>query len=312
MKSTCRSFRQRALAIPSPMLAISIIFTCLALFGGAVMAQEKKADGKAMEKKWEDFNANNFSNSTKITNEWMPLKPGTRFVYDGTTVEDDGKVVPHRIVINVTDLTKMIGGVRSVVTWDLDYSDSELVEAEVAFFAQDNDGNIWRMGEYPEEYEEGKFVAASPWIHGFDEARAGIEMKGNPQLGTPSYAQGWGPAVGWTDRGKVDQMGQKTTVPAGSYEDVLVIAETSASEPDAEQLKYFARGVGNVRVGWKGEGEKTQEVLELTKIEQLDATALAEVRAEALKLEKSALKHSKMYVRTSPLEPASGAKEGSK
>ena len=306
-----------------------VVFTYFELSIGCAKAQDNKSDNKdgmmtdakvenktdgdntdgaTAEKKWEDFDANNFSNSTMIDNEWQPLKPGTRFVYEGTTVEDDGTVVPHRIVINVTDLTKVIGGVRSVVTWDLDYSDGELVEAEIAFFAQDKDGNIWRMGEYPEEYEEGKFVAASPWIHGFEEARAGIEMKGNPQLGTPSYAQGWGPAVGWTDRGKVDQMGQKTTVPAGSYEDVLVIAETSASEPGAEQLKYFSRGVGNIRVGWKGEGEKTKEVLELTKIEQLDAKALAAVRAEALKLEKSALKHSKMYAQTSPLEPMTKAK----
>ena len=160
------------------------------------------------------------------------------------------------------------------------------------------------MGEYPEEYDEGKFVAASPWIHGFEEARAGIEMKGKPELGTPSYAQGWGPAVGWTDRGQVDQMGAEVTVPSGKYTDVLVIAETSASEPDAQQLKYFARGVGNVKVGWKGEGEKTKEVLELTKVEALDAAALAEARAEALKLEKSALKNSKMYGQTSRLEHA--------
>jgi hypothetical protein len=106
-------------------------------------------------------------------------------------------------------------------------------------------------------------------------------------------------------------MGVEVSVPAGKYSDVLVIAETSASEPDAQQLKYFARGVGNVKVGWKGEGEKTKEVLELTKVEELDAKALAEARAEALKLEKSALKHSKMYGQTSPLEHgAHGGMEG--
>jgi len=44
----------------------------------------------------------------------MPLKPGTRFTYEGTTIEDDGAAVPHRVVINVTDLTKVIGGGRSL------------------------------------------------------------------------------------------------------------------------------------------------------------------------------------------------------
>ena len=36
-----------------------------------------------------------------------------------------------------------------------------------------------------------------------------------------------------TDRGLEEQMGQRTCVPLDCYEDVLVIVETSASEPDA-------------------------------------------------------------------------------
>jgi len=249
------------------------------------------------------FDAGRFARSHAIINEWLPLTPGTRFTFEGTTIEDDGTAVPHRVVITVTDLTKVIGGVRAAVTWDLDYSDGELVEAELAFFAQDTSGTVWRMGEYPEEYEEGKFVAARPWIHGFEDARAGIMMPARPQVGTPSYAQGWGPAVDWTDRGQVDQVGQKTCVRTKCYDDVLVIAETSASEPDAQQLKYYARGMGNVRVGWRGAGEKTKETLELVSVEQLDASALAAARAKALELERSAYQRSKtVYAHTPPAQ----------
>jgi len=133
-------------------------------------------------------------------------------------------------------------------------------------------------------------------------------MQARPQVGTPSYAQGWGPAVDWTDRGQVDQMGQKTCVPVACYDEVLVIAETSESEPDADQLKYYARGVGNVRVGWRGAGEKTKETLELVSVEQLDATALAAVRAKALALERSAYQRSAaVYAHTPPAELAPGA-----
>ena len=251
------------------------------------------------------FVATNFDQPTTIDNPWMPLQPGTRLVYDGITVEDDGTEVPHRIVINVTDLTKVINGVRTVITWDLDYSDGELVEAELAFFAQDNDGNVWRVGEYPEEYEEGRVIDSPAWIHGFEGARAGIMMQASPAMDTPSYAQGWGPAVDWTDRGQVDQMGQQTCVPADCYEDVLVIRETSASEPNAQQLKYYARGVGNVRVGWRGAGEPTKETLELTAIERLDEAGMAEIRAGALELERSAYARSKnVYANTPPAERA--------
>jgi hypothetical protein len=284
-----------------PGLAIALAVSV----GVAVLQAQTSA------KKWEDFDAKKFDRSSDITNKWMPLKPGTRFVYQGTTIEDDGTAVPHKIVVTVTDLTKVIGGVRSLVTWDEDYSDGELVEAELAFYAQDTEGNVWRMGEYPEEYEDGKFITAPTWIHGFEDARAGIMMKANPQPKTPSYAQGWGPKVDWTDRGQVDQIGQKTCVKAKCYENVLVIAETSASEPDAQQLKYYAPDVGNVRVGWRGAGEKTKETLELVQVVQLDPTALADARAKALKLEKHGYQVSKnVYARTPPVErlPVAGTK----
>ena len=128
-------------------------------------------------------------------------------------------------------------------------------------------------------------------------------MKAKPEVGTPSYSQGWGPAVGWTDRGQVDQMGQEVCVPVACYKDVLVVAETSATEKDAFQLKYYAPGVGNVKVGWRGEGEKTQEVLELIELTQLTPEELAEVRTKALELEKSAYENSKdVYAQTAPAE----------
>lgn len=249
------------------------------------------------------LDAGRFVRPSAIDNPWMPLTPGTRLVYEGTAVEDDGKKVPHRIVVTVTDLTKVIGGIRTAVTWDTDYNDGELVEAELAFYAQDSTGTVWYLGEYPEEYEDGKFVAARPWIHGFEGANAGIMMPAAPRLGTPSYAEGWGPAVEWTDRGQVDQMGQRTCVAAGCYDSVLVIAETSSGEPDAQQLKYYARGTGNVRVGWRGAGEKTQEVLELARVERLDAQGLAAARAEAKKLEQSGYQRSSsVYALTPPVE----------
>ena len=97
-------------------------------------------------------------------------------------------------------------------------------------------------------------------------------------------------------------MGVTVTTPTGTYNDVLVIAEISAAEPGANQLKYFAPGVGNVYVGWRGEGEKTQEVLELISIEQLGPAALAEVRNKALELEKSAYEINDAYKNTPPLE----------
>jgi hypothetical protein len=321
MKSAGSMFIRRTLAITSSFLATLAVFTYFELTIGCAKAQENKTEAKAEskmetkapEKMWEDFDANNFDHrSAIIDNVWFPLKPGTRLTWEGTTIDDEGKPIPHRVMFIVTDLTKVIAGVRTVVCWDQDYADDELVETELVFFAQDKGGTVWHLGQYPEEYEDGKFIAAPCWLHGFEEAKAGIMMKANPQLGTPSYSQGLAPSVDWTDRGQTYQMGLKVSVPAGSYEDVLVIDETAQSEPGAHQLKYYARGVGNIKVGWMGEGEKTKETLDLVKIEQLDAKALAEARATAMKLEKNAYKNSKnVYAHTPPAEQTAGS-NGSK
>jgi hypothetical protein len=224
-------------------------------------------------------------------------------VYAGTTREGRRRI-PHRIVFTVTDLTKVIDGVPTVVVWAEDYKAGKLEEAEIAFFAQDNDGNVWQMGEYPEEYENGKVVKAPAWIAGVEDARPGIYMKAKPEPGTPSYSQGWGPAVEWTDRGRVEQVGQKVCIRKDCYEDVLVIAEHSQAEgPAAEQLKYYARGVGKIQVGWRGRAETLQESLTLVKVSQLSLQALASARAKALALDKHAYTVSKtVYSQTQPAE----------
>jgi len=296
----------------TPRFLVVVLAGVLMAFGIAQL-RSMSVDAIAQQsltsvKESEVFDSRNFDRSTHIDNEWFPLKPGTRFVYEGFTIEE-GKRVPHRVVFSVTDLTKVIGGVRAVIAHEQDYSAEKLVEAEIVFFAQDNDGTVWQLGQYPEEYENGKLVGAPAWIHGIQDARAGIIMKAEPRPGTPSYSQGWGPAVNWMDRGMVYQVGQKTCVPLKCYEDVLVIDETTEQEPGAHQHKYHARGVGVVRVGWGGEGEKTKETLELVKVVQLGPQALAAVRAEALKLETRAYKISKnVYVHTPPAEHTPGAK----
>ena len=248
-----------------------------------------------------DFDANNFDNSTVIDNHWLPMPPGTRWVHEGTAVEN-GESIARRIEFTVTDLTKEIAGVRAVVAWIVDYNDNEVIEKEIAFYAQDNGGNVWYLGEHPEEYENGEFVKAPTWITGLEEARAGIKMWAEPKVGGTIVYQGWGPAVEWSDYGQVEQVGQEFCVPVDCYTDVLLNVETSLGEVDAYQLKYYAPGVGEIRVGWRGE-DATQEELELVEYQQLSPDALAEIRAAALALEEHAYEISKdVYAKTSPME----------
>jgi hypothetical protein len=81
-----------------------------------------------------------------------------------------------------------------------------------------------------------------------------------------------------------------------------VIRESAAGEKDAEQLKYYAPGTGNVRTAWLQTGAKVSETLELVRIAQVNPKTLAEVRTKALKLEDSAYRRSKdVYMQTDRL-----------
>jgi hypothetical protein len=252
-----------------------------------------------------DFDPGRFSDPVTIDNQWFPLKPGTQLTWEGSALDGKDKIA-RKVVFIVTSLTKTINGLRTVVGFDRDYNDGELVEPELVFFAQDDDRNVWTLGQYPEEYEDGKFVAAPAWLAGAEGAKAGLVMRAAPKPGTPDYSQGLGPKVEYADRAKVRKVGERTCVPAGCYNDVLVTEEWDAADPTARQLKYYASGIGNVRVGWDGTDEE-KEVLELTELAQLAPAALAAADAQALQLERRAYQRSKsLYGRTAPAERSAG------
>jgi hypothetical protein len=265
---------------------------------GSERTQAESLTGSA-----EDFERARFDDPTRIDNRWLRLRPGTQLVYEGSAIVDEEGRQTRRVVTTITDLTKVIDDVRTLVVWERDYTAGQLSEPELAFFAQDNAGNVWLLGEYPEEYEDGKFDKAPAWITGRKGARAGISMKAEPRLGTPSYAQGYAPPpVDFDDRARIYKMGQKTCVPVDCYENVLVTEEFEPGKPGAFQLKYYAPGVGNVRVSWRGEKEEERETLELVGLRHLSSEALAKVRSEAMAMDRRAYERSEVYRETPPAE----------
>lgn len=278
-----------------------------ALTGGGTASPEPTAEATvepdATEPLTEVFPRDRFSDPLTVDNAYFPLEPGMQWRWEGEVNVDEERV-GHHVVFTVTDLTKVIDGIPVVVAMDEDYIEDELVEAEIAFFAQADDGTVWHLGQYPEEYEDGEFVDAPAWIAGMEDALAGITMHADPVYGGRSYSEGWAPAVDWTDRARVLETGSETCVPLDCYEDVLVIDEFNADEPDAHQLKYYAPGVGGVRVGWAGALEADQEVLELVSFTVLDDDGLATVRTAALALEAHAYEVSPdLYGTTDPAKP---------
>jgi hypothetical protein len=250
------------------------------------------------------FDPANFGpDSAVVDNTYFPLVPGTQFVYEGSSIGDEGERIEHMVVFTVTGLTKEIAGVRAVVGWDRDFEEGDLVEKELIFFAQDLDGNVWHLGQYAELYDGEQFDGAAPWLVGYLEgAKAGIAMPAEHEEGDPKYSQGYAPPpFFWDDYGRVFKTGERTCVPAGCYEGVLVTEEFEPTKPGAFQLKFYAPDVGYIRVGWRGAKEREREVLVLTEIRHLDAALMNEVHAEAFAMED----RGNVYGMTAQLEPRS-------
>ena len=235
-----------------------------------------------------DFDVSHFSAaSIDVNNRFLPVPPGATFTLTGTANRGGGGNA-HQVVFTATELTKVINGVRTQVLWDRDIQEGVLIEEELAFWAQDDFGNVWLMGEYPEEHEGKKVSAPSTWLAGNQEAAAGILMRSNPMLNTSQYKQGEAPAVEFLDVAKVFAVDQRTCVPLACYDGVLVIDEYDPNQQpqDGHQFKYHAPGVGIVQVTARGGDE--QETLVATEHRMLTPEELATANASALELDRRA------------------------
>jgi hypothetical protein len=235
----------------------------------------------------EDFGSQDFPDGSRIDNRFLPLRPGTQLTLEGT-VNAGGTPAVHRVVFTVTDLTKQLGKARSRVIYDVDSTDGVVAEAELAFMAQDDDGNVWNTGEYPEVFDNGQFVGApAAWIGGVLDALPGVGMRAHPRPGTSDYLQGFIPSIQFADLASIVGFVPEVCVKAGCFHNVLQIRETNTfASGEGFQMKYYAPGIGNIRIDFLGGAE--EERLELVKIKHLGADGLAKSRRAAQRLDRRA------------------------
>ena len=180
--------------------------------------------------------------STHIDNPYLPMAPGSRWVYHETATDGTSQ----RVVVRVTHQTKLIAnGVTARVVRDTVTLGGRLVEDTIDWYAQDGRGNVWYMGEDTKEYKHGKVVSTEgSWEAGVDGARAGIAMPAQPRVGR-QYRQEFY-AGHAEDKARVLSLDDQAEVPAGHYKQVLLTREWTPLEPDVLEYKLYARRVGVV------------------------------------------------------------------
>jgi hypothetical protein len=175
-----------------------------------------------------------------VDNPYFPLEPGTTYVFEGTS-GGQGEVD----TVTVTHRTKEILGVACIVVRDEVSVGGALQELTFDWYAQDVDGNVWYFGEDSREYANGVVTGTGgSWEAGVNGALPGIIMLAEPKIGT-AYRQEFSRGAA-EDKGKVVALGQRVSVPAGSFGDVVVTEDFTPLEPSILERKYYAPGIGVV------------------------------------------------------------------
>jgi hypothetical protein len=176
------------------------------------------------------------SYTTNVDNPWMPLAAGSVWVYR------EGKAVNR---VEVLPQTKVVNGIRARVVHDTLKEKGRLVEDTFDWYAQDDKGNVWYLGENTKEYSgKGPPSTAGSWEAGVKGAKAGIVMQAKPKAGQ-SYRQEFlkGEAE---DNARVLSLDEQTQVPLGHYKPTLMTREDTPLEPHLTEYKFYARGIGTV------------------------------------------------------------------
>jgi hypothetical protein len=247
-------------SIASVALAGSIVGLALAgcgSDGGSDSASEPStvAASSELPRGAEPANLDPAEFTTKIDNPYWPLAVGSRWVY--SEVENG---LDQRVVVTVTNRTKVIDGVTARVVHDVVSAHGQPIEKTYDWYAQDSSGNVWYMGEDTKEYKNGKTVSsAGSWEAGVDGAEAGVIMPGEPTVGQ-SYRQEYDKGNA-EDKARVTSVDATATVPFGSFDHVLQTRDVNPLETNFVERKYYARGVGPIETVQVSGGQAHEELL---------------------------------------------------
>ena len=173
--------------------------------------------------------------TTEIDNPWWPMSPGSRWVYR------EGE---QRVEVTVTPETKTILGIEARVVHDVVTEDGEVVEDTLDWYAQDDDGNIWYLGEDTKEYEGGEVSTEGSWEAGVDGAQPGILLPAEPKVGLAYRQEHY--AGHAEDRARVLSLDERASVPYDSFRGLLMTEDTTPLDPGLVERKLYAQDVGPV------------------------------------------------------------------
>jgi hypothetical protein len=189
-----------------------------------------------------------FSHPRDITNPYLPLAYLQQDIIEGS---EDGKTTRvERTLKPEIRKTFTVAGqqVESLCMEDRVFVSGVLEEVALDYFAQDDAGTVYYLGEDVDEYDEtGKLAKHNPtddaWLTGKDTPVPGVIIPAHPKVGDKFKSEDVSAKIDETD--EVVALDETTTVPAGKFEHCVKIKETLAD--GSIEFKFYAPGVGVVR-----------------------------------------------------------------
>ncbi|MGZ4147107.1 MAG: hypothetical protein ACXVPL_05320 [Actinomycetota bacterium] len=175
-----------------------------------------------------------------IDNTYFPLPVGRTLVYRGIK---DGQSQIDRVT--VTSKTKVIEGITATTVSDVATHRGSLLEKTKDWYAQDDQGNVWYLGEDTRAFlPNGRVDRSGSWESGVGGAKPGIIMEADPQA-PDAYRQeclaGEAEDMAW-----VVKRGGSVDVPYGTVHHALWTLEFTPIEPAVVDRKVYGPGVGIV------------------------------------------------------------------
>lgn len=135
-----------------------------------------------------------FSHPQQITNPYLPLASLKQDILQNETERVERTARPE------IRKTFQVGGqtVEALTVEDREFdAGGELIEATRDYFAQDDDGSVYYMGEDVDEYSHGKITGHSgAWLFGKDTQRLGLLMPAHPKIGDKFKSEDARPSPG--------------------------------------------------------------------------------------------------------------------
>jgi hypothetical protein len=175
-----------------------------------------------------------------VDNPYFPLTPGLVTRLRGN---DEGEHLSE--VVQVTDRIKAILGVDATVFRDVvRRADGSVAEKTHDWYAADDLGNVWYLGEDTATYDEDGHVESreGSWQAGVHGAVPGVLVPADPRTSTatrPEFQKGVAEDQSWFVQhvGRLQSHGRR-------FDDVIRSLEWSRLEPGVVSQKFYAAGLG--------------------------------------------------------------------